>query len=137
MKINYSLSEIKQVVTTIMSELTYKTVLFYGDMGVGKTTLIKEMAKALGVTETISSPTFSIVNEYKTRDDILYHFDFYRITDETEALDFGVEEYLNSSHYNFIEWPEKIKGLLPVKTTSMYITKNPDGSRNIKIMPMN
>lgn len=137
MKVTYTLPEIKKVATEIVARLTHKTVLFYGAMGVGKTTLIKEMASAIGVTDTLSSPTFSIVNEYEAGTHLLYHFDCYRITNETEALDFGIEEYLNSDNFNFIEWPERIEGLLPKNTTSIKLTKNQDGSRTVNIMPMN
>ena len=90
-----------------------KKFLFYADMGVGKTTLIKELSLHLGVSDIVSSPTFSIVNEYKTCRDIkVYHFDFYRIEDEKEALDIGYEEYISSDSYCFIEWPEKISNLI-------------------------
>lgn len=87
--------------------------LFYGSMGAGKTTFIKALCEALGVTDTTSSPTFSIVNEYDSPQGHVYHFDFYRLRDEQEAFDMGYEEYLYSGHYCFIEWPEKIPNLLP------------------------
>ena len=87
--------------------------LFYGSMGAGKTTFIKALCEALGVTDTTSSPTFSIVNEYDSPQRPVYHFDFYRLRDEQEAFDMGYEEYLYSGHYCFIEWPEKIPNLLP------------------------
>ena len=82
-------------------------------MGVGKTTLIKELSLHLGVSDIVTSPTFSIVNEYQIcRDRIVYHFDFYRIEDEKEAFDIGYEEYISSDSYCFIEWPEKISNLI-------------------------
>jgi len=87
--------------------------IFRGSMGAGKTTLIKSLASALGVKETVSSPTFSIVNEYRADAAVIYHFDFYRIRDLREAYDIGYEEYFYSGHYCFIEWPEKIEPLLP------------------------
>src|ERR1700753_4192028 len=87
--------------------------LFYGDMGAGKTTLIKSLCEELGSTEPATSPTFSIVNEYNGADGKIYHFDFYRLKNETEALDMGYEEYFYSGDYCFIEWPEKIPNLLP------------------------
>ena len=87
--------------------------LFYGEMGGGKTTLIKSLCEKLGVTEPVTSPTFSIVNEYEGIDGKIFHFDFYRLKNETEALDMGYEEYFYSGAYCFIEWPEKISGLLP------------------------
>ena len=90
-----------------------KKFLFYADMGVGKTTLIKELSLCLGVSDIVTSPTFSIVNEYQIcRDRIVYHFDFYRIEDEKEAFDIGYEEYISSDSYSFIEWPEKISNLI-------------------------
>ena len=87
--------------------------LFYGEMGAGKTTLIKSLCECLGVAEPATSPTFSIVNEYQGRDSKIYHFDFYRLKNETEALDMGYEEYFYSGAYCLIEWPEKIPNLLP------------------------
>jgi tRNA threonylcarbamoyladenosine biosynthesis protein TsaE len=90
-----------------------KIFLFYGDMGAGKTTFIKSLCAALGVGESVTSPTFSIVNEYQRANTRIYHFDFYRLKNETEALDLGYEEYFYSGNYCFIEWPEKISGLLP------------------------
>lgn len=90
-----------------------KVFLFYGEMGAGKTTLIKSLCEVLGVQEPTSSPTFSIVNEYGGRQNLIYHFDFYRLKDESEALDLGYEEYFYSGEYCFVEWPEKISSLLP------------------------
>ncbi|WP_235012520.1 tRNA (adenosine(37)-N6)-threonylcarbamoyltransferase complex ATPase subunit type 1 TsaE [Pedobacter africanus] len=87
--------------------------IFEGDMGAGKTTLIKSLAKVMGVTEVVSSPTFSIVNEYDAKGKPIYHFDFYRIKNIQEAYDIGYEEYFYSGNTCFIEWPEKIEGLIP------------------------
>lgn len=87
--------------------------LFYGDMGAGKTTFIKSLCEVLGVKESVTSPTFSIVNEYRGADATVYHFDFYRLKSQTEAFDMGYEEYFYSGAYCFIEWPEKIDDLLP------------------------
>jgi tRNA threonylcarbamoyladenosine biosynthesis protein TsaE len=129
MEITYSLNEISKVASAIVKHLTDKTVLFYGEMGVGKTTLIKELAKELGVFETLSSPTFSIVNEYETKDGLLYHFDCYRLSSEEEALDIGIEEYLNAGHYTFIEWPGNIKNLLPRNSTIIKLIVNANGTR--------
>jgi len=92
---------------------THKKFAFYGEMGVGKTTLIKALSLQLGVTDIVSSPTFSIVNEYQADGSTkIYHFDFYRIEDEKEAYDMGYEEYFFSNAYCFIEWPEKIPNLI-------------------------
>ena len=91
----------------------HKKFLFYADMGVGKTTLIKELSLQLGVTDVVSSPTFSIVNEYiSSSNEKIYHFDFYRLKDENEAFDMGYEEYFFGDDYCFIEWPEKIPNLI-------------------------
>jgi len=90
-----------------------KIFLFYGDMGAGKTTFIKSLCESLGTHEPVTSPTFSIVNEYDGEKTKIYHFDFYRLKNQTEALDLGYEEYFYSGNYCFIEWPEKIAGLLP------------------------
>jgi tRNA threonylcarbamoyladenosine biosynthesis protein TsaE len=87
--------------------------LFYGDMGAGKTTFIKSLCEALGVKESVTSPTFSIVNEYCGADATVYHFDFYRLKSQSEAFDMGYEEYFYSNAYCFVEWPEKIADLLP------------------------
>jgi tRNA threonylcarbamoyladenosine biosynthesis protein TsaE len=114
MEITFSLDEIENVARIIVAENPSKVVLFYGDMGAGKTTFIKQLAKELGVTEATSSPTFSLVNEYQSSNNqIVYHFDFYRLKNETEALDMGVDEYLYSGNWCFIEWAENIPNLIP------------------------
>ena len=110
-----------------------RVFVFYGEMGAGKTTLIKLMCKALGVTDNISSPTFAIVNEYNAGNNTIYHFDFYRLKTETEAMDMGFEEYLYSKNYCFIEWPEKIPELLPDSYISIKIQVVADGGRYITI----
>lgn len=92
-----------------------RIILLNGEMGSGKTTLIKEICLKLGVQENVSSPTFGIVNEYVGKNSTIFHFDAYRIEDEEEVYDIGVEEYLDSGHWCFIEWPEKIKNVLPTK----------------------
>ena len=114
MKITFSLSEINEVAQKIIDQNPHKVILFNGEMGVGKTTFIKELAKVLGVTEPTSSPTFSLVNEYQTTNNqLVYHFDVYRLKQESEALDMGIDEYLYSGHWCFIEWAEKIPNLIP------------------------
>lgn len=135
MEHTYTLKNLTEVATLILENVTSKTILFYGDMGVGKTTLIKELAKKLKVTDTISSPTFSIVNEYEAENDKVYHFDFYRIEKETEALDIGVDEYFYSGNWVFVEWPEKIATLLPDDAAKVYLKNNNNGSRILTMKP--
>ena len=100
----------KRIIATAQDERIF---IFEGEMGAGKTTLIKALASALGVMEVVTSPTFSIVNEYDAHGKIMYHFDFYRIKNLQEAYDIGYEEYFYSGNICFIEWPEKIASLLP------------------------
>jgi tRNA threonylcarbamoyladenosine biosynthesis protein TsaE len=107
--------------------------LFYGDMGAGKTTLIKSLCEQLGVSEPVTSPTFSIVNEYISAKNKIYHFDFYRVKNQTEALDMGYEEYFYSDAYCFIEWPEKIPDLLPQHYINISIKVIDESSRQITI----
>lgn len=111
-----SLSELDEIAKRIIDfSKEKKVVLFYGEMGAGKTTLIKIICKLLHVEDLTSSPTFSLVNEYYSPllKDAVYHFDFYRLEDEEEAMDMGVEDYFYSNNYCLIEWPEKIPNLLP------------------------
>jgi tRNA threonylcarbamoyladenosine biosynthesis protein TsaE len=102
-----------------------KVWLFFGEMGAGKTTLVKEICKTLGVPGGMSSPTFSIVNEYATvQGEPVYHFDFYRIKRESEAYDIGVDEYFESGKYCFVEWPERIPTLWPPDFFSVRIRQD-------------
>ena len=113
MEISYSLSEIDTIAKKIFNSLEHPITAFDGPMGAGKTTLIKSICKYLNFNENISSPTFSLVNTYvNSLDEIIHHFDFYRIESEEEALDFGVEEYLDSGNKCFIEWSENIPSLI-------------------------
>jgi len=105
---------------------------FYGKMGAGKTTFIKAICRELGVDDTITSPTFAIVNEYTTPDnDPIYHFDFYRIKKLDEVYDMGYEDYFYSGNLCLIEWPELIEDLLPEDATKVTIEENEDGSRRV------
>ena len=113
MKIKFSLEKIDEIAKKVLQNSSTKIIIFSGQMGSGKTTLISSISKILGSNSTVSSPTFSIINEYELPNDKIYHFDFYRIKNYTEALDIGFEEYLKSDCWNFIEWPEKIYPLLP------------------------
>ncbi|MGN6179694.1 MAG: tRNA (adenosine(37)-N6)-threonylcarbamoyltransferase complex ATPase subunit type 1 TsaE [Mucilaginibacter sp.] len=110
-----------------------KVFLFYGQMGAGKTTLVSALCRELGVTENTSSPTFAIVNEYRSPKNNIFHFDFYRLKNQTEALDIGFEEYLDSGKYCFIEWPEKIPDLLPEHHLRISITVTGEQTRDITI----
>ena len=134
MEANYRLSEIEEIARAVIARSESRILLFYGTMGSGKTTLIKEIALQLGVEELTNSPTFSLVNEYLTRDEeSVYHFDFYRIEKEEEALDIGFEEYLESGSWCLIEWPEKVENLLPLDSVVIKISINPDNSRKIQL----
>jgi len=124
----YSLNELTSIAQEIVASAKHKTLLFNGQMGAGKTTLIKELCKVLGIEDVATSPTFSLVNEYRTKDnDTVYHFDFYRIDNEEEAYDMGIEEYLYNDAWCLIEWPEKVKNLLPLETVSINISVLEDG----------
>lgn len=107
--------------------------LFYGHMGAGKTTFINALCAALEVQDSTSSPTFSIVNEYASSHGPLFHFDFYRLKDESEALDLGYEEYFYSGNYCFVEWPEKIENLLPSHYLKITIEAIDNQSRSITV----
>ena len=130
----YTLKELPKIALDLLEQFSNKILLFYGEMGVGKTTLIKELVKQLGSQDVVSSPTFSLVNEYHTvLGNSLYHFDFYRIDDEEEALDMGIEDYFYSDNWCLVEWPEKVKNLLPLTAVAIHLTKNDDGTRTITI----
>lgn len=110
-----------------------KIFAFYGHLGAGKTTLIKSFCHVLGVNNTVSSPTFNLIHEYRTQRLIIYHFDFYRIKSEIEAYDIGGDEYLDSGNFCFIEWPEKIPTLLPKERVNIYINQIENQKRVIRI----
>ncbi len=107
---------------------------FYGSMGAGKTTIIKAVCEVLGVVDIISSPTFTLVNEYKTATaDTIYHIDFYRIKKQEEVFDFGVEEYLTGDSWCFMEWPELIEEILPIGTIKVRLTVDKNEQRILSI----
>jgi tRNA threonylcarbamoyladenosine biosynthesis protein TsaE len=111
-----------------------KILAFYGSMGAGKTTIIKAVCKALGAEDIVSSPTFTLVNEYKTKKgEVLYHIDFYRIRKMEEVFDFGIEEYFISGSFCFIEWPELIEDILPPETVRIRITVGNKKQRILEI----
>ena len=112
----------------------HKVFAFYGDMGVGKTTFIKVLCEELGVEETITSPTFAIINEYRRPDgDLIYHFDFYRINKLEEAFDFGYEDYFYSGNLCFIEWPGLVEPILPEDAVRVTMLELNNGTREIII----
>jgi len=132
---NYTLQQLPEIAKEVLKCAKHKVLLFYGEMGVGKTTLIKELAKQLEVLDTVSSPTFSLVNEYHTKNnDKVFHFDFYRIDNEEEAMDMGIEEYLYSDNWCLVEWPNKVENLLPLKSVSITITTNSNQQRTIELI---
>ena len=111
-----------------------KVFAFYGEMGAGKTTLIKALSRHLGSGDSLSSPTFSIVNEYRdAKGNPIYHMDLYRLKNLDEAEEIGVEEYLHSGHYCFIEWPEVIEPILPDDTVQLLLETSADESRKLTI----
>ena len=132
MERTYLLSEIDAVAKELLQKSSSKTILFYGEMGAGKTTLINSILKSLGAEDTGSSPTFSLVNVYETDNGTVNHFDFYRIMDESEAWDLGFEEYLEADAWNLIEWPEKIKSFIEEEHQKVKIETTETGARMLK-----
>ena len=116
MEFIYSENELRKIASEIIHNSKSKILAFYAPMGAGKTTLIKALVKELGGKDNVSSPTFGLVNEYENLngDLLAYHFDFYRLEDEMEAMDMGLEDYLNTKGWVFMEWPEKIPNLVPI-----------------------
>jgi len=130
-----SQEELPDVARAVIEATGRRTVVaFRGGMGAGKTTLIREIAAQLGSTDTVTSPTFAIVNHYRTADRRnIYHFDFYRIDDPREAYDFGYEEYFYSGDLCLVEWPEKIEQLLPERLVTVRITVDSETARTFEI----
>jgi len=134
LEIIYNIENINEIARRLINNLNTKTLLFYGDMGVGKTTLIKALIKALGSNDEVSSPTFSIVNEYETNDNqFIYHFDLYRIKEVEELYNLGIEDYLFSNNWSIIEWPEKVEDIVPINHDRIVIKLNPDSSRTLML----
>lgn len=133
MEITFSLDEIQEVAQKILATTNLKKVItFEALMGVGKTTLIKALVKELNVTDNSSSPTFSIVNEYRTTAlEPIYHFDLYRLNNEIEGYDMGLDEYFYSGNWCFIEWPEKTPNLIPIDHAKIIIKEVGNGKRQL------
>ena len=134
MTISYTLAELPKVASELIKVLKSPIWLFYGEMGSGKTTLIREILHQLDVKDNIQSPTFSLVNEYLGQEDkTIYHFDFYRIENEEEAYDIGIEDYFYSDNLCLIEWPEKIPNLLPDNSAEIHIIVVDNQTRSLTI----
>jgi tRNA threonylcarbamoyladenosine biosynthesis protein TsaE len=127
--------ELKEAAKAFLSKIdNYKVVAFYGSMGAGKTSFIKAVCEELKVNSVVTSPTFTIVNEYSNKKgSLVYHFDFYRINKIEEIFDFGYEEYFYSGNYCFIEWPEIAEAILPENTLKVKIAEQKDGTRIISV----
>lgn len=121
--ITYTQNQLREVAKKISLSVPSKCLAFYAPMGAGKTTLIKAIVAELGGLDEVSSPTFGLVNEYHDTNGKLlaYHFDFYRLRDEMEALDMGLEDYLNSDAWIFMEWPDKIPSFIPSNIVAIHI----------------
>ena len=130
-----SLDQIHEAARQFIAEMGDNTVFaLYGKMGAGKTTFIKAVCEELGVSDVITSPTFAIVNEYRsdTAGELIYHFDFYRIKKLEEVYDMGYEDYFYSGALCFIEWPELIEEVLPGDAVNVYIEEQEDGTRTVR-----
>ena len=140
MELNFEINNVNEldfISKEIIENFKSKVFLFYGEMGVGKTAFIKSICKHLNVLDVVSSPTFSIVNQYvNDQDEFMYHFDFYRTNNKNEIFDIGYEEYLFSDSFCFIEWPERLENLLPNQYLEIKM-KLRDGNREIKIKEIN
>ncbi len=134
MQIQFALEDIDAAARAVLASDPHKIITFNGQMGAGKTTFINALSKAMGVSETTGSPTFSLVNEYRTNDSqVVYHFDVYRLKSETEAYDMGMDEYLYSGNWCLIEWAEKIPNLLPETHSAIDLEILPDGKRQLTL----
>ncbi len=138
MQKTYDETDIQQTAEWLWQQIPpQKVIALHGEMGTGKTTLVHALCDQLKVADTVSSPTFSIINEYEFEQEdkpqIIYHIDLYRLKDEAEAIRTGVEDCLYSGSYCFVEWPERAPALFPADTLHIYISLADNGKRNIKI----
>jgi len=131
--LKYTINDLDKIVETLLNNSANKIILFHGAMGVGKTTLIKALVKAIGSTDEVQSPTYSLVNEYQLPDTSIFHFDLYRVNTIDELYNFGFEEYLLEDHWVFIEWPELAMEFMPENITNVFLELTPDESRKITI----
>ncbi|MBF9039256.1 tRNA (adenosine(37)-N6)-threonylcarbamoyltransferase complex ATPase subunit type 1 TsaE [Rhodobacterales bacterium LSUCC0246] len=135
MEYTYALDQIDEVAEALIKNIKFSTILFYGDLGAGKTTLIKAFVKRLGSADNVSSPTFSLINEYKTDAGAsIFHLDLYRLKDENEAYDLGIEEPLETDSLKLIEWPQKINSLLDDEVHSARIFSTKDNVRILEFL---
>ncbi|WP_339652351.1 tRNA (adenosine(37)-N6)-threonylcarbamoyltransferase complex ATPase subunit type 1 TsaE [uncultured Maribacter sp.] len=136
MEFIYSENELRKIANEIIHNSKSKILAFYAPMGAGKTTLIKALVKELGGKDNVSSPTFGLVNEYENLNGELlgYHFDFYRLENENEAMDMGLEDYLNTKGWVFMEWPEKIPNLVPIDAQIIKIEILSEKSRKLTLL---
>jgi tRNA threonylcarbamoyladenosine biosynthesis protein TsaE len=134
MEVNFTLDEITDTAKAVLADMANNKVLaFHGEMGAGKTTFIHALCEVMGVQDVVTSPTFSIINQYKTNDDqTIYHMDLYRIKDENEAINAGMEDCLYSGNICLVEWPEKAGGIFPDDTLHITISSVDDNTRKLK-----
>lgn len=133
MEFTYSLSEIDETAKKILPLLTSKIVVFQGSMGMGKTTFIKALVKNLGIDNITASPTFGLVNHYEGSENVVFHFDFYRIEHQEEAFDIGFEEYLYSGNWCFIEWAERVSSYIPDKHAVLSFERIDENTRKVRV----
>jgi tRNA threonylcarbamoyladenosine biosynthesis protein TsaE len=129
----YHIKDIDAIAASVLEHLESKTILFDGAMGTGKTTFINTLLKAMQSNDVATSPTFSIVNEYTIPNDKVYHFDFYRVESLDEAYNFGIEDYLSTNNWLFMEWPQRIEALLPEDAQTITITSIDENRRSLKL----
>lgn len=135
MQKNYQLEDIQAIAHEVIQQAGHRKCLaFFAPMGAGKTTLINQLCEELHVVDNVSSPTYSIINEYRTAEGAqVVHMDWYRLKDEQDALNAGVEDYLTNSNYCFVEWPERATALLPSDCIKIFIEVVGVAERNIRI----
>lgn len=135
MEVNFKLEKIQDAALKLLSAAgSHKVIALHGEMGAGKTTFVHALCEAMGIKDVVTSPTFSIINQYKTaKGQTIYHMDLYRIKDENEATNAGVEDCLYSGDICLVEWPEKAPGIFPEDTLHIYISSVDNNTRKLKI----